>query len=61
MGTAKIKVNVIEEKGKLKQKFATIMEDYLMFEEGRKEEMTGKYQISLFQTKEELDKIISTL
>ena len=47
-----------ELKGKLKQKFAVLTDNDLMFEEGKKEEMIGKLQITLGITKEELHKII---
>ena len=50
-----------EEIGKLKQKFARLMEDDLLFEEGRREEMWAKYQASINQTKKELEKIVSSL
>ncbi len=50
-----------EQKGKLKQKFASLTEDDLMFEEGKKEEMYGKLQVKLGKTKEELHKIIDGL
>jgi len=42
------------QKGKLKQKFATLTENDLMFEQGKKEEMLGERQIKLDKTKEEL-------
>ncbi len=61
MNTTEIKGNWNEQKGKLKQKFAALTDDDLMFEEGRKEEMLGKLQIKLGKTKEELHKIISAL
>jgi uncharacterized protein YjbJ (UPF0337 family) len=54
-------INVKEEIGKLKQKFATLMEDDLLFEEGRREELWAKYQECIDQTEIELEKIISTL
>ncbi|MCX6221842.1 MAG: CsbD family protein [Bacteroidia bacterium] len=41
-----------------KQKFAILTDNDLMFEEGKKEEMIGKLQITLGKTKEELHKII---
>ncbi len=61
MYTSEAKINLYEEKGKLKQKFASLMNDDLLFDEGRNEELFGKYQVSLFQTEEELDKINSSL
>ena len=56
-----MKGNWNEQKGKLKQKFAVLTDNDLMYEEGKKEEMYGKLQIKLGKTKEELHKIISTL
>jgi len=50
-----------ETKGKLKQKFAILSDNDLMFAEGKKEEMFGKLQIKLGKTKEEFQKIISDL
>lgn len=39
------------QKGKLKQKFATLTENDLMFAEGKKEERLGKRQIKLAEQK----------
>lgn len=61
MDTSELKVNLNEEKGKLKQKFASLTDDDLLHEEGRKEEMYGRHQARLSQTKEELDKILLSL
>jgi uncharacterized protein YjbJ (UPF0337 family) len=61
MDTEILKAKLNEEKGKLKQKFASLTDDDLLLEEGRREEREGKYQASLFQTEEELDKILSSL
>ena len=61
MNTTEVKGNWNEQKGKLKQKFAVLTDNDLMFEEGRKEEMLGKLQITLGKTKEELFKIIGAL
>jgi uncharacterized protein YjbJ (UPF0337 family) len=61
MNTTEAKGNWNEQKGKLKQKFATLTDNDLMFEEGKKEEMLGKLQIKLGKTKEELHKIIAEL
>lgn len=61
MNTTELKGNWNEQKGKLKQKFASLTDDDLMFAEGKKEEMLGKLQIKLGKTKEELHSIISEL
>jgi len=59
--TTELKGNWNEQKGKLKQKFATLTDNDLMFAEGKKDEMMGKLQIKLGKTKEELHKMISEL
>jgi uncharacterized protein YjbJ (UPF0337 family) len=61
MNTTEVKGTWKEQKGKLKQKFAVLTDNDLMFEEGKKEEMLGKLQITLGKTKEELYKIIGAL
>jgi len=61
MNTTEVKGNWDEQKGKLKQKFAVLTDNDLMFEEGKKDEMLGKLQIKLGKTKDELHKIISSL
>jgi len=61
MNTTELKGNWNEQKGKLKEKFATLTDNDLMFAEGKKEEMLGRLQIKLGKTKEELHKIIAGL
>ena len=61
MNTTEVKGNWHEQKGKLKQKFATLTDDDLTFAEGKKEEMMGKLQIKLGKSKEELHQLISSL
>ena len=61
MNKTELKGNWNEQKGKLKQKFATLTDNDLMFEEGKKEEMFGKLQIKLGKSKEEIQKIIAAL
>lgn len=61
MNTTELRGKWEEQKGKLKQKFAEITDDDLLFLEGKKEEMLGKLQIKLGKTKEELHKIIEGL
>ncbi len=61
MNTTESKGNWNEQKGKLKQKFAVLTDNDLMFEEGKKEQMFGKLQIKLGKTKEEMDKILVEL
>jgi len=61
MNSKEVKGNWKVQKGKLKQKFSTLTDNDLMFEEGKKEEMLGKLQIKLGKTKEELQKILNSL
>ena len=61
MNTTEAKGKWDELKGKLKQKYATLTDNDLLFEEGKKDEMMGNIQIKLRKTKEELHKIISSL
>ena len=56
-----LKGNWNEQKGKLKQKFATLTDNDLLFADGKKDEMLGKLQLRLGKTKEELHKIIESL
>ena len=58
MNTTEVKGNWNEQKGKLKQKFAILTDNDLMFEKGKKDEMFGRLQIKLGKTKEELQKVI---
>lgn len=59
--TSEIKGNWNELKGKLKQQYAHLTEDDLLYHEGKKDEMLGKLQIKLGKTKEELKAIIDSL
>jgi len=61
MNSTELLGNWNKQKGILKQKFAFLTDNDLMFEEGKQDEMFGKLQIKLGKTKEELHKIIETL
>ena len=61
METLELKGNWNEQKGKLKQRFAILTDNDLMFEDGKEDEMLGKIQIKLGKTKEEIRKIIAGL
>lgn len=61
MKNIEIKGNWNEQKGKLKQKYADLTDDDLLFAEGKKDEMLGRLQIKLGKSKEELNKIIAEL
>ncbi|MCX6150301.1 MAG: CsbD family protein [Ignavibacteriales bacterium] len=59
MNSMIIKGNWKEVAGKLKQQFANLTDDDLLYQEGKEEELLGKLQNKLGKTKEELHKIIS--
>lgn len=61
MNTTEFEGNWDEQKAKLKQKFAALTDNDLLFAEGKKEEMMAKLQIKLGKTKEELYKIIGQI
>ena len=61
MNTTELKGDWEEQKGKLKQQFAKLTDNDLLFVEGKKDEMMGKLQIKLGKSKEELHKIIQGL
>ncbi|MBK7302779.1 MAG: CsbD family protein [Saprospiraceae bacterium] len=61
MNSTEMKGNWNEQKGKLKQKFAELTDDDLMFGEGKMEEMIGKLQIKLGKSKEEWQKMMAEL
>ena len=61
MNTTELKGNWDEQKGKLKQKFAALTDNDLMFATGKKEEMFGRLQKKLGKSKEELHKILLEL
>lgn len=61
MNTTELKGDWEVQKAKLKQKFAKLTDNDLLFIDGKKEEMLGKLQITLGKTKEELHKIIGAL
>ena len=58
MNKTEVKGNWNEQKGKLKQKFAVLTDNDLMYEEGKMDEMFGKLQIKLGKTREEINKLI---
>lgn len=61
MNKTELSGNWNEQKGKLKQKFATLTDDDLLFTEGKKDEMLGRLQKKLGKSKEELHKLIKDL
>ncbi len=59
--TTELKGNWTEIKGKLKQEFATLTDDDLLFAEGKKEELIGRLQQKLGKTKDEIRKLIGEI
>lgn len=57
----KIKGNWNELKGKLKQKYANLTENDLMYVEGKEDELHGRLQKGLGKTKDEVNEIIESL
>jgi len=58
MNKLNIKGNWNEVAGKLKQKFANLTDDDLLFKEGKEEELLGRLQKKLGKTKEEIRRLI---
>ena len=50
-----------ETKGKLKQKYADLTDDDLLFEEGKEDELLGRLQKKVGQTKEQIRDAIAEL
>ena len=61
MNITEVKGTWNEQKGKLKQRFAVLTDNDLIFEEGEKEQMFVKLQNKLGRTKKELRKIFAAL
>lgn len=61
MNTLTIKGNWNEKAGKLKQQFAGLTDDDVLFREGKEEELLGRLQKKLGKTKEEVRDLIAKL
>ena len=61
MNTRDLKGNWEEIKGKLKQKYADLTDDDLLYEEGERDELMGKLQKKLGKTQEEIADSINNL
>lgn len=61
MNAQTIKGNWNELKGKLKQKYADLTDDDLLYVEGKEDELLGKLQQKLGKTKEELEREFDSL
>jgi uncharacterized protein YjbJ (UPF0337 family) len=57
----KFKGNWNELKGKIKQKYADVTDDDLLYEEGKEDELLGRLQKKTGKTKQELKSWIDTL
>lgn len=57
----KLKGNWNEIKGKVKQKYADLTDDDLLFEEGKDDELLGRIQKKIGKTKEEVKTWIESL
>lgn len=56
--STEIEGNGNELKGKLKQKFADLTDDDLLYDEGKEDEMWGKLQQKLGKTEKEIKSIL---
>lgn len=61
MNTIELKGDWEEQKGILKQKFAALADDDLLFAKSKKEELLEKIQVKLGITKKEIFQIIGVL
>ncbi|MEI6682472.1 MAG: CsbD family protein [Bacteroidota bacterium] len=61
MNTTEVLGTWNEHKGRLRQKFAVLTDNDVMFEAGKQDEMIGRLQVKLGKTKEELNRIIASL
>lgn len=59
MNKLEIKGNWNEAAGKLKQQYANLTDDDLLYVKGKEEELIGRLQKKLGKSKEEIEKIIS--
>lgn len=57
----KFKGNWNELKGKVKQKYANLTDDDLLYEEGKEDELLGRLQKKTGKTKQEIKNWIDTL
>jgi uncharacterized protein YjbJ (UPF0337 family) len=61
MNSLQLKGSWNEVKGKLKQQYADLTDDDLMYTEGKEDELFGKLQKKLGKSKEEVQKLINEL
>ncbi|MDB5258497.1 MAG: ral stress protein CsbD [Chitinophagaceae bacterium] len=60
MEKIQIKGRLNEIKGKLKQKFANLTDDDLLYEEGEDDEFYGRLQQKLGKTKSEIQELVNS-
>ena len=60
-GSLKMKGNWNEMKGKIKQSYANVTDDDLLYEEGKEDELYGRLQKKTGKTKEEVKSWIDNL
>ena len=61
MNTTQMQAKWDETKAKLKQKYATLTDDDLMFKEGKEDELYARLATKISKSKEEVRKMISDL
>ncbi|SIO47568.1 CsbD family protein [Chitinophaga niabensis] len=61
MNSLQLKGTWNEVKGKLKQQYADLTDDDLLYTEGKEDELFGKLQKKLGKSKEEVQKLIKDL
>lgn len=61
MNSLQLKGSWNEVKGKLKQQYADLTDDDLLYTEGKEDELYGKLQKKLGKSKEEVQKLINDL
>ena len=61
MNKLNIKGNWNEVAGKLKQQFANLTDDDLLFKEGKEEELLGRLQKKLGKNKQDIRKLLAKL
>jgi uncharacterized protein YjbJ (UPF0337 family) len=61
MSTLTVKGNWNEVSGKLKQKYAQLTDDDLLFKKGKEDELLGRLQKKIGKTKEEIRNLIEKI
>lgn len=61
MNSNEIMSTWLDQKKKLKEKFAKLMDNDNLLFDGKKEQILGKLQIKLGKTKEEIEKILKEI